>query len=98
MLACRNGAWEIAKKLGSSSLPNNNARPGRWRVKMVTPFGTFALMAFCMAVWQNLCGMVAPGRGLGDTHGLFSPKVASIRITDQSPLVARATVNRRISS
>ena len=75
---------KLQQTLGSTLHPNS-ARPGYWRVEIVTSFGTFTLMPFCMAVWQSLYGRIMPKRGFGDTHGLSSPKAASIRVTDESP-------------
>ena len=89
--------WRVGNRNNLHQVPNS-ANPGCWRVQMVAPYGTFTLTAFCMAVWPNLRGRVVPKRGLGDTHGLACPKTAPIRITGKSPLVVRATVNRRIPS
>ena len=94
MLQCKNGAWEIAEKPGSTRQPNN-ARPGYWRVRTATPFGTFTpSSAFCMVIWQNLHGRPMPERGLSGVHGPFPYS----GITGRSPLGVRTAVNRRFSS
>lgn len=85
------------KNLGSGPLPNN-ARPGCWRVQIVTPFCTFTLTA--LSLYDRLEKSLRQARAearFGSTHGLFS-HVASFRITGQSPLVAWTTMNRRGSS
>ena len=89
----KNGAWEIAGKLGSTRRPNN-ARPGYWRVRTATtPFGTFTPTVFGWPFGK----IFAAGHAGARFEWRPWPFPYSC-ITGELPLVVRTAVNRRFSS